>query len=153
MISQSDLRLMLDYNPENGVFTWLVNKGRAKAGDVAGSIGGEGYIIIAKTLAHRLAWIWMTGAVPRIVDHEDRIRTNNRWSNLRPASKAQNAVNSKLNIRNVSGLRGVSWHKGGRKWQAHCGPKYLGLFASAGDAHAAYLEAAATSYGMIGETA
>lgn len=56
----------------------------------------------------------MAGA--KLVDHIDRDTLNNRRSNLREISKSGNAVNSKMNRRNSSGARGVSWSKGMNKW-------------------------------------
>ena len=145
-MTQDELRAALDYDPATGVFTWARDYGKAKAGKVAGSKNRGGYVSITvsgyRAYAHRLAFLWMEGAMPDLVDHIDQNPSNNAWGNLRPASKSMNAVNSKRNARNRSGLRGVSWHSGGSKWQAHFGPHYLGLFQTKEAAHAAYLSAA-----------
>lgn len=145
-MTQDDLRTALNYDPPTGVFTWARDNGKAKRGKVAGSRNRAGYISITiagfRAYAHRLAFLWMDGAMPELVDHIDQDKSNNAWANLRAASKSQNAVNSKPNARNRSGLRGVSWHSRGSKWQAHFGPKYLGLFETKVAAHAAYLDAA-----------
>lgn len=103
-LTQEIVRELLDYNPETGVFTWrprdrkwfntdrIWNSWNAKlAGKPAGTPHRSGYIWIGlngKLLAaHRLAFLWMAGAWPtRQVDHRDRDRANNRWTNLRDAT-------------------------------------------------------------------
>jgi hypothetical protein len=63
-------------------------------------------------LAHRIIWKLVSGSEPPpIVDHKDRDRKNNRWFNLREASKGQNNVNSSLSA-------GVSFDKARNKWAA-----------------------------------
>lgn len=147
-MKQHDLRRILHYDPATGAFTWIKSRGRAKAGSVAGSVNVDGYIVIAGQYAHRLAFLYMTGEVPPLVDHRDRDTSNNRWDNLRAATKAVNAINSKTSIRNASGLPGVSWHSRSGKWQAHCGRKYLGVFDTKETAHSAYRSAAQGTYGV-----
>lgn len=44
--------------------------------------------------------------------------TDDRIENLREANKSINAYNSKLDVRNKSGVRGVSWDNGQQKWTA-----------------------------------
>lgn len=106
------LQTLLDYNPDTGVFTWLMPTGKPKSGDIAGSPNSRGYIHvqIAKKLykAHRLAWLYMTGEWPTsLVDHEDTDRQNNRWGNLRLATPGQNRCNAKVNKDSRSGIKGV----------------------------------------------
>ena len=146
-LTQAKLKELLHYEPETGVFTWIEStSSRIKIGDIAGNKGVDGYIdigIYGKLLrAHRLAYLYMTGEWPEMVDHRDGDGLNNKWENLRLASKRENAINSKRSAKNKSGFKGVSWHVGGKKWQAHCGPIYIGLFDTPEMAHAAYLEEA-----------
>jgi hypothetical protein len=64
-------------------------------------------------LAHRLIWKWVKGAEPPpLIDHEDTVRSNNRWKNLRAATKGQNNVNSKRGA-------GVHFDKSRKKWAAY----------------------------------
>ncbi len=126
MITQEQLKELLHYCPETGVWTWLVDRGGMRKGDVAGCImasRGKKYIYIGvlgyRPRAHRLAFLYMNGAIPENdVDHEDGNGLNNRWSNLRAVTPAGNAKNQRLHSSNVSGKSGVSWHKRDRKWQA-----------------------------------
>lgn len=152
MISAKILRKLLDYNPKTGVFTNRVARGsRAHAGGIAGSLCSKGYLQIHLEgryyRAHRLAWLWMTGRWPaNEIDHRDTVKTNNRWKNLRNATRSQNAANAKLSCTNVSGQKGVTWHAQCQKWQAQINAKgryiYLGIFETYKAACAAYRRAA-----------
>ena len=81
------------------------------------------------------------------VDHIDGNGINNRRSNLREATKAQNRHNQRVSIANSSGYKGVSWHKSCDKWHARIKrdgkSQHLGLFKTAEAAHAAYCRASA----------
>ena len=152
-LSASRLREVLNYDPETGIFVWIVNKGtRAKAGNVAGSPTSKGYIEIQidgkEYLAHRLAFLWMKGAFPiQQVDHENGIHDDNCWLNIRKASNGENQQNIKIRCDNKSGFLGVSRNKDTGRWVAQItanGEKiYLGLFDTPEAAHAAYLAAKA----------
>lgn len=122
-ITQEYLKQRLDYNPDTGIFVWRKNTQIRFAGKVAGSIHANGYIVIninGKILpAHRLAFLYMKGYFPENdCDHINRIRDDNRWSNLREVSKQCNTRNSKTYSTNTSGVRGVSWYKTYNKWVA-----------------------------------
>jgi hypothetical protein len=63
----------------------------------------------------------MTGEYPDRkfeMDHKDRDRSNNRFSNLRLATTSQNQANVGLRKDNISGFKGVSWEKAQNKWRA-----------------------------------
>jgi len=137
MLDQARLKELMHYSPDTGVFTWMQALGRVKAGDIAGVLHHDGYILI-KTggkmyLAHRLAWLYKTGCWPAdMVDHINRNKADNRWCNLREATRSQNAQNAGLQINNSSGVRGVDWCKQEGKWRVRCtlnGKRYnLGLY-------------------------
>lgn len=93
-------------------------------------------------LAHRLAWLYMTGEWPEgEVDHKDCDPANNEWGNLRLATRGQNAQNSSLRADNTSGVKGVSKHPQYDKWVARVGKDgkkhYLGVFPTKEGAEAA----------------
>lgn len=70
-----------------------------------------------KFYVHTIIWVIKTGSYPKAtVDHEDLDGLNNRWSNLREASQAQQQANRRLFKNNKSGHRGV--YKSGKKWIA-----------------------------------
>lgn len=113
MITQAYLKSLLDYDPLSGLFTWAVGRKGTRKGAVAGCVGPDGYVIIMVDKknypAHRLAFIWMLGEMPaNDVDHINRVRADNRWSNLRPATRRENNLNSGVRSNNTSGYKNVS---------------------------------------------
>jgi len=68
---------------------------------------------------HRLAWFYMTGEWPPLIDHINGMRNDNRWKNLRLASESGNRHNVQMNSRNTSGVKGLHWHKRYKCWQGH----------------------------------
>lgn len=146
--SAERLRELLHYDPATGVFTRLVRtSNRIKVGDVAGSANSEGYIRIcvegSEYYAHRLAWLYTTGLWPKEqIDHINGVRDDNKWSNLREATVAQNQQNlRKARNGNKCGLLGVSEHYG--RWRAKIkvnGSQInIGTFDTPIDAHEAYI--------------
>ena len=95
------------------------------------------------TLVHRFLWEQRYGEAPEIIDHINGNPKDNRFCNLRAATKRLNQINA-VN-RSRSGLpKGVS--KGNKKsWRAHICGKRLGYFNTPEEASAAYKEAAAIS--------
>ena len=116
MLTQKQLKEILHYDPETGIFTWLVSPAyNIKAGRIAGGKNNTNsyvYIKIKRQLfsVHRLAHLYMTGTWPKDqVDHVDHIRDNNKWRNLREVTRTENHKNHTLNINNSSGVAGVRW--------------------------------------------
>lgn len=145
-ITQDRLKELLHYDPETGVFTWLVRpSSQVTPGSVAGSESRRGYRSISvdghKYLAHRLAFVYMTGASPiDFVDHINQNPRDNRWANLRSATQSQNATNSGPRSDNASGYKGVSLDPRRGRWSAFGtlrGRKHhLGIFSSPEEAAA-----------------
>jgi hypothetical protein len=103
-------------------------------------------------MAHRLAWLWVHGRWPGCeIDHINSDGLDNRIQNLREATHAQNQRNQSKRSDNTSGLKGVSWHKRGKKWKAqicHMGKWHaLGLYDCSEEAHKAYVAAAHRFHG------
>ena len=122
MITQSELKELLDYNKDTGIFTWKQRtSNRIKVGNIAGNLHSCGYIELKvknnRVLAHRLAWLYEHGELPILIDHINGDKKDNRICNLRQASYSENAYNSKIRIDNKSGVRCVSWNKTHNKWE------------------------------------
>ena len=99
-ISQAELKARLSYDPETGIFIWLPRDrvhfktdnawrrwNTRHAGKPAGHIDSQGYcnINIGYRIykAHRLAWLYMTGAFPDgLVVHKNGLHDENQWANL-----------------------------------------------------------------------
>jgi hypothetical protein len=93
-------------------------------------------------LAHRVAWKYMTGEEPVIVDHIDGNRANNKFKNLRSATPQQNAWNrSQRQAHTASELVGIAQIHGKTLWRAYIrtgdGTISIGPFKSAQAAQAA----------------
>jgi hypothetical protein len=153
ILSAEIIKQYVTYDPETGEFINIKKrrKGRPRLGEVIGRIGSDGYVVLTiegrEVKAHRVAWAYMTGEWPsKFIDHKNMVRTDNRFCNLREATKAENMQNQrKGQPHGKSGLLGVGWHNMRNRWSAQIGVDnkkiHLGLFDTPEEAHAAYLEA------------
>lgn len=152
MLTQDELKSLLSYNRRTGVFKWRVSPcGNVKRWSVAGSLNEEGYRFIdirGRTYrAHRLAWFYVTGKWPvEHLDHKNCDHDDNRFTNLREASLAQNNQNRvRPNTGNSSGVLGVSWDIRRQRWRAQIWvegrSRSLGHFKHKTEARRAYLAA------------
>lgn len=162
IVTYERLRELFSYDPETGHFTRLIDCGSAKAGARAGCKVGQGYIEITiggrAHKAHRLAWLYMTGAWPtKDIDHKDTVKCNNAWENLREATKAQNSANCVARSSNTSGFKGVFYEKHKDRWRARIevsGRRFhLGYFRTKEQAFAAYCAAAEKHCGEFARVA
>ena len=144
----------LQYDPLSGEFVWIVPKDRAtKPGSRAGSTNSCGHRQMRwngrQLMAHRLAWFFVYGEWPRHqIDHVNGNPGDNRISNLRQATSAQNNANRRV-MRD--GLKGASWSKRSNRWKASIcsgGKKiHLGYHDTEVAAHDAYVRAARKIHG------
>jgi hypothetical protein len=162
VLTAERLRDLLHYDPDTGVWSWLVRQGRACVGATAGWVRADGYRQIRVDgrayRAHRLAFLYMTGRwPPRLVDHKNVVPGDDRWCNLRPATESQNQHNRGRAATNTSGLKGASFSKHTRKWLAQIAVrgvrKYLGYFDTPEEAHAAYVAASQQHHGEFARAA
>lgn len=155
---------LLTYDPDTGILRWRISRvGRGcVAGCEAGGVRPLGYRLItidrAFYGAHVLAWVLMRGEWPDDeIDHIDLQRSNNIWSNLRLATRAQNARNRCGNVTSRTGFKGVFPCRNLKSWFAKIvvsGKRhYLGTFESREEAHAAYREAASLFHGEFARAA
>lgn len=152
MITQEELKELFSYDPLTGVFTRKMDGRKWKAGSVAGGLNNTGYIAIeingSSYVAHRLAWIYMSGDIPEgmQIDHINGDRSDNRFDNLRLAKgHGEQAQNRKKRTDNSSGFVGVNWRKRERKWHARICVKgvrhELGFFDTPEEANKVYVKA------------
>jgi hypothetical protein len=145
------VRTKLSFNPETGLFVWLSGQ---RCGAPAGYIGNRGYVKIhvgdEYWLAHRLAWAFTFGALPKPpfqIDHNNRVRHDNRICNLRDVLQEVNAVNSDRYEQLPPAGRGATFLPRDDKWQAQISifgiHTYLGRFETREAAHEIYVAAAA----------
>lgn len=145
-ITAEEVRAAVAYNPETGTFTRVVRgiarqTGSKSCGHVVVWVSGRLY------KAHRLAWLYMTGEwPPEEIDHINQNGQDNRWCNLRLASRAENTMNR--HYRRKQDLpRGVTFDANKYRATIRIDGKHrhLGRFNTPEEAHAAYLSAVPTS--------
>jgi hypothetical protein len=152
---------MLGYNAVTGQFIWKKpTSNRVKIGDVAGQINHQGHRLISvngtRYAAHRLAWFYVKGVWPsEEIDHINLVKDDNRLSNLREATRNGNCRNVGKKKHNRSGFKGVHRHSlSPNRFVAQITvdgrPKYLGLFGTPEEAHAAYVKASDFYHGEFG---
>lgn len=173
--SQEVLRQLLRYEPDTGKLFWRkrsadqmncidprgaewsanqwnsrnANKEAFTASDPSGYRHGK--IFGIKYQAHRVIWKLTYGADPNVIDHENRVTSDNRIANLRNCSVADNSRNyTKPN--ESSRYRGVSWVKRDQAWAARIsngkgGKRSLGNFQDKIAAAHAYDAAAREMHG------
>lgn len=154
MISADEARRILRYEPDTGRLVWRVRTGAsALAGTRAGYVNAGGWRQVGigrrRYMATALAWLIVTGSWPSsTVDHRNRVRDDDRWENLRLASRQQQSANRSAH--NKAGLpKGVQRRKGRFRARIRIDSRLicLGTFNTAEDASAAYAAAAVQAFG------
>ncbi len=157
--TQAEIRRLLCYNPLSGNFMWKVSpNNRIHIGDLAGTIlrdrNGRLYRRIRvnrhKYMSHRLAFLYIRGYWPLLIDHKDGDGLNNCWLNLRECTNAQNLANRGPNKNNKLGIKGVSQIESG-KYLVQIGFNnkriFLGKYKNLSSATCAYQKAAKKYFG------
>jgi hypothetical protein len=148
LVTVERVRELFTYDPETGLFTARVSRQNCPAGTVITRTDRKGYIRFyidgAHYLGHRLAWLYVYGVWPaEQVDHINHVHADNRLSNLRLCSNAENRQNIRLTGYGASGYLGVTYHAGTGRWMAKITlageGRYLGLHDTPEQAHEAYL--------------
>lgn len=151
--TQEELKAMYHYDPETGLFTHLMRRGKGQIGAIVGKRDVYGYIQmrVCNRLfkAHQLAHLYMTGEFverPYSIDHINGVRDDNRWCNLRKATYHEQVWNTGAHHHNKSGLKGAWPCKTTGRWQSILtdgeNKLWLGRFDTAEEAHRAWLKAA-----------
>jgi AP2 domain. len=161
--SSERLHAVLSYDPATGALTWKTrpvsdfegrkypaerlarswnakNAGKPALADVDGQGYRYGSIDGTHYKAARVIWKMMTGDEPDTIDHDDGVRTNNRWGNLINGTSLSNQRNLKRAKNNKSGVTGVRQLPDGR-WKAEIQVRgancSLGIYATIEQATAA----------------
>jgi hypothetical protein len=149
---------VLTYDPDTGIFRWLIplQKRGMKIGTVAGSPDDKGYVKIeidnVMYRANRLAFLWMTGAWPAgIAEHQNRTKSDNRWTNLREATRTQNNANRVIQQISRWGYKGIRQQSKSTNFRASISVNgrriSLGTYATKEEAARAYDAAAREHFG------
>jgi len=159
LIDHEYLKSALHYDPDSGIFTWrhrpdLSPRWNTRfAGKKAGCVNkARRHVHVIRIndelhLAHRLAWLYMTGEWPACqIDHRNCDSLDNRWPNLREATGSQNQSNTRLQKNSTTGFKGVTFMKSHKKYVAQISVNYkhvhLGYFDTTEEAHTAHCAAA-----------
>ena len=156
----------LTYDPESGDLTWLKIEEKDRhdksyntknEGNRAGYLHKEsGYYYVGvagKALRlHRVAWFLHYGVWPKQgLDHINRVRSDNKITNLRDVSRKENQRNLSKANNNNSGVTGVCMRKDNGRWKAQIQVDgrsiHLGYFENIKDAIEARISAE-QSYGF-----
>ena len=152
---QYQLKEWFEYH--NGHLIWKKPVQKIKVGDIAGNLQrpsrpkNKPYWKIGfqrkQYPAHRLIWIFHNGEIPEgmLCDHINGDSLDNRIENLRLVTQSGNNRNIKLPKNNKSGVCGVRWHSGAKRWLAaikiNQKEKHLGSFKEFDDAVKARISA------------
>lgn len=147
-----ELKSALDYNPDTGFFIWKIDaSSKFRKGTRAGfKHDSRGYIGICykyqRYYAHQVAWAFVYGEWPSLdVDHINRVKSDNRISNLRLATRAQNIAYKPVKDQSLTGKKGVYHDKRDGRFYPYldCGGKRIALggFASLAEANAVRIKA------------
>jgi hypothetical protein len=142
------LMKVLFYDKHSGDLFWTDDAPKLVKGKKAGT-KSMGYIVVCfkgkHYKSHRVAWLLAHGSWPEgEIDHINGDKLDNRLCNLRDVSKSVNQQNLKqAKADNKVGLLGVSMK--GNRFRAQITinqkKKMLGTFATATEAHEAYIKA------------
>ena len=109
---------------QSGFLVWNKSVGAIRAGKKVESISNRGYVVVQvsgkRYLAHRIIWLLLNGRMPAMIDHIDGDKQNNLIENLREVDNTLNHWNERRRSTNMSGYKGVWWHKQSKRWEAAC---------------------------------
>ena len=134
MITQLDI--VKNFTYKDGHLYWKKARSGIQVNNCAGCIDSKGYLRIKfngkKYLNHRLIYLMHYGYLPKMLDHIDNNRSNNKIENLRPATRSENLKNTLLRCDNSSGHKNVQFHAPTNKWKVSLRvngkKKHIGLY-------------------------
>lgn len=161
------LKEWLRYEPDTGHFYWIkqptIARGRrvGTRADYKDRVNSKHYrcfcVLNKKYRAHRVAWFFIHGTPPTThIDHANGDGEDNRSTNLRAATRADNNRNMLIPSHNTSGFKGVQFRRDMNAWRAviyvdnKC--RHVGTFKTKELAHEAYVAAAVRLHGEFANT-
>lgn len=122
-VTQERVKELFEYI--DGALYWKIRpSNNVNIGDRAGGEGTDssGYRMVRvdgkRCKEHRMIYLFHKGDLPEFIDHIDGNRTNNVIENLRSCTRQENGRNRRIDSRNTSGVKGVSWQAFYKKWWA-----------------------------------
>lgn len=125
-----EVRAVLEYDRLTGILRWKYDPTKSKSrnsrlvGNAAGYADPKSKNVQIRIngrlyLAARLIWLIETGRWPNPeVDHQNRDHGDNRWENLREATRHEQMQNKTKQSNNTSGFKGVRFRPHHGKWEA-----------------------------------
>ena len=115
---------MFTYAPEEGRLYRNKTTKTKLAGTEAGWVGRKGYRMVSidseAYFTHRIVWLLENKEhPPDQIDHVNRIKSDNRITNLRAVTDGQNKHNRGVQPNSMSGEPGVSQARRTGKWRAY----------------------------------
>jgi hypothetical protein len=134
-MDQKFIRQLIRYEPDTGKVFWkkrdvsLFKSSRScrswntrYAGKEIMNIDGKGYnsvfIMGEQYRVHRLIWLLVYGHFPKIIDHINGDKLDNRLENLKEVTQQENLMNQRRSSKNTSGVTGVYFNKKRGLWCA-----------------------------------
>lgn len=115
MINQKRLHQLYDY--KNGFLFYKDSGVQHKPTPITKHHRYARLVVDGKVYAlHRLIFLYCNGYLPKIIDHIDNDRSNNKVENLREVTQQQNCLNRVTHKNNKSGTKNVRFEKSTNKW-------------------------------------
>lgn len=156
-MTYDDFAVVFTYDPETGLISRRTPSRGHAPGPLSQRPNADGYLAVKFRgecfLQHRIAWLLAHREWPAVIDHINGVRNDNRLTNLRSCTTAQNAYNTPI-ARGIAGYKGVCKSTRGPGWHASINvgggkQRYLGSFRTADEASAAYVTAAIELHGSF----
>ena len=118
------IRELFTIDEKDWTLVWKISlNSRSIVGTKAGCLNRKGYRVInidyKRYRVHNLIWAYMHGYFPQNqIDHISHVRDDNRISNLRLVTGAENNKNMCIPVNNRSGIIGVGWCAHLNKWRS-----------------------------------